>query len=408
MIPLAGPANKQARIVADNIVQCTDCGDWNHALPKEYKGSLGTAIAKVFDYDVASVGLNEKQLNNAGLKKNSDYYSILINQKSHAGYYPGATPITLKMLFDGNGKILGSQVVGQEGVDKKIDILATIIRLGGTIYELEELELAYAPPFSSAKDAVNMLGFVAENVLQGLVTFTEWDEIDQLDLQTEDTIILDVTEDIERYVYSIPNSYHIPLGQLRTRMNELNRQSQIIVYCAIGVRSYNAARILMQNGFERVTVLSGGTAFYKSMHYDCEVKAASIDTAEKEVQQEEVQQEEVKQEQMKKMQILNCSGLQCPGPIIKVNEAMSGMKDKEMIQISATDMGFASDVKAWCKRTGNTFVTEERSGQENLVTIQKGLVENDSNKENSQLEPLPQGKTIIVFRSEERRVGKEC
>lgn len=392
MIPLAGPANKQARIVADNIVSNSQEDNWNQTLAKEYRGSLGTAIAKVFDYDVASVGMNEKQLQSAGLVKNSDYYSVLINQKSHAGYYPGSTPITLKMLFDASGKILGSQVVGKEGVDKKIDILATTIRLGGTIYDLEELELAYAPPFSSAKDAVNMLGFVAENVLNGLVTFTEWDELDQLDQNSEDTIILDVTEDMERYVYSIPNSYHIPLGQLRTRMDELDRQAKIIVYCAIGVRSYNAARILMQNGFEHVTVLSGGTAFYKSMHYDYELQAASIENEDSLARDNEKQIPT----STEKLTILNCSGLQCPGPIIKVNEAISNMKDKEMLQISATDMGFASDIKAWCRRTGNTFIAEERRGNENLVTIQKGFRKSDTNTGYLK-EQLPQGKTIVVF-----------
>ena len=260
MIPLAGPANKQARIAADNI-----SGD-----SKKYIGTLGTSIAKVFDLDAASVGLNEKQLIAANKIKNKDYFTALISQRSHAGYYPGATPMTLKMIFDNEGKILGGQIIGQDGVDKRIDTLAVAMRLGGNIYDLEELELAYAPPFSSAKDPVNMLGFVAENILEGLVKFIEYNEVDEILSNAEkinDYIILDVTEEIERITFSINNSYHIPLGQLRGRINELNKNKKIIVYCAIGVRSYNAARILMQNGFENVFTLSGGSSFYKSMHH---------------------------------------------------------------------------------------------------------------------------------------------
>ncbi|HOO28881.1 MAG TPA: FAD-dependent oxidoreductase, partial [Lachnospiraceae bacterium] len=189
MVPLAGPANKQARILADNLA-----GD-----RKKYEGTLGAAVAKVFDLDVASVGLNEKQLKAAGKVKDQDYFTALINQKSHAGYYPGATPLTLKMLFDKEGKIYGGQIVGQEGVDKRIDTIASTMRLGGTVFDLEKLELSYAPPFSSAKDPVNMLGFVAENILHGLVSFIECDELDALQEGSageQDYTILDVTEDV--------------------------------------------------------------------------------------------------------------------------------------------------------------------------------------------------------------------
>lgn len=260
MIPLAGPANKQARILADNL-----SGD-----KKPYKGTLGTAAAKVFDLDAASVGLNEKQLRAMGKVKNEDYFTVIINQKSHAGYYPKATPLTLKMLFGKAGEILGGQIVGKEGVDKRIDTLAVTMRLGGTIYDLEELELAYAPPFSSAKDPVNMLGFVAENVLRGMVSFMGPDELDALTAapgKEEKYQILDVTEEAEHKVYALEGAKHIPLGKLRSRLNELDREKLIITYCSIGVRSYYASRILNQNGFQKVAVLSGGTSFYKSMHY---------------------------------------------------------------------------------------------------------------------------------------------
>lgn len=274
MIPLAGPANKQARICADNIA-----GD-----SKTYKGSLGTAIAKVFDLHAASVGINEKSLKALKKEKNKDYFTALILQKSHAGYYPGATSMTMKLLFTKEGTILGGQIIGQKGVDKRIDTLATVIGLGGHITDLTQLELAYAPPFSSAKDPVNMLGFVAENILNGLVSFVEWDEVDEL-LEAKavnaDCTILDVTEDIERMVYHIPQSTHIPLGQLADQLDTLDPQKRIIIYCAVGVRSYNAARMLMQKGFRHVQVLSGGIQFYKSMHYDTKKQETLMPATEK-------------------------------------------------------------------------------------------------------------------------------
>ncbi len=385
MIPLAGPANKQARLLADNLA-----GD-----AKTYNGSMGTAIAKVFDYDIGSTGLNEKQLKAMGKVKNKDYYVALINQKSHAGYYPGATPITLKMLFDKDGKIFGAQVVGQEGVDKHTDILATLIRLEGTVYDLEELELAYAPPFSSAKTPTNMLGFVAENILRGMVEFSEWHEVDAIiadEERSKQTIILDVTEDVEREIFAIPTSYQIPVGQLRERMHELDREKEIIVYCAVGIRSYNAARTLVGNGFNHVKVLSAGTVFYKSMHYADKNK--SIDENAKD-SQENIGENMNDVVADVEMEILNCQGLQCPGPIMKVYEAVAEMQESQVLEVSATDMGFPSDVQAWCRRTGNTFIKAERKDRVNYVYIKKGT----KNKSEVKLQntELPQGKTLVVF-----------
>lgn len=350
MIPLAGPANKQARILADNL-----CGD-----QKKYHGSQGSAIAKVFDLNAASVG---------------------INQKSHAGYYPGATNLTLKMIFAADGKIYGAQIVGQDGVDKRIDTLATTIRLNGTIYDLMELELSYAPPFSSAKDPVNMLGYVAENILSHKARFIEWDEVDALlENKKDDFIILDVTEEMERMVFAIKDSYHIPLGKLRQRINELDKDKLIIPYCAIGVRSYNAARILMQNGFKRVAILSGGTSFYKSMHYQQIVnkkKNSSNDHPNINSDQE--------------MKILDCCGLQCPGPIMKVNETLNEMENNEILKVSASDMGFLKDVASWCDKTGNTLLKSERVNQENIAYIKKGTAATVKKSE------VKEGKTLVVF-----------
>ncbi len=405
MIPLAGPANKQGRIVADVIVSKTRTSKLNESNKKQYKGTLGASIAKVFDYDVASVGMNEKQLQSYGKRKNVDYYTALVNQKSHAGYYPGATPITLKMHFDTEGKILGCQIVGREGVDKRIDTVATTIRLGGTVYDLEELEFAYAPPFTSAKDPVNMLGFVAENILNGLVTLTEVAELDEMQ---ENKVILDVTEDIERMVYEIPDSYHIPLGQLRKRLNELNKEVPVVVYCAIGVRAYNAARILIGHGFKKVSVLAGGITFYKSMHYadnliDDELQVAELSSKNDTMNDETIQnvkntisnEESVQKEDkaIHQIKILDCSGLQCPGPIMKVSEAIGNMNEDDLLEVSATDMGFSKDIQSWCKRTGNTYIKTERHDKENIVTIKKGTtVETQPSTVNEK-----EGKTIIVF-----------
>lgn len=262
MVPLAGPANKQGRIAADNIAGGQEI----------YEGTQGTSVAKVFDLAAASTGANEKTLKKLNLKKGIDYESIIITQNSHAGYYPGAVPLTLKMLFSVDGsKIFGAQIVGRDGVDKRIDTLAVAMRLGAGIRDLKNLELAYAPPFSSAKDPVNMAGFVAENVLRHLVTFSDWD----LSKENNDAILLDVRENAEVAAFSLPNAVHIPLGELRGRLQELNPEKEIITFCAIGVRSYNAARILMQHGFKKVKLYPGGTRFYQSLHPQSDVSPAS-------------------------------------------------------------------------------------------------------------------------------------
>ena len=366
---------------------------------------MGTSVAQVFDLTAAAVGLNEKALLASGGKKGTDYETVVINQKSHAGYYPQATPITLKLLFEKEGKILGAQAVGQDKVDKRIDTIATVMSMGGTTENLAKLELAYAPPFSSAKDPVNMLGFVAENILNKMVSFVTPAELDLL-LDTEEgsITVLDVTEDAERMVFSIPGSVHIPLGMLRDRLGELNPDKKIITYCSIGVRSYNAARILAQNGFRNVSVLAGGTSFYKTYHHTV---SGQMPPAFSKTKEKSPAPEKTADKTPQKIQILDCSGLQCPGPIMKVNETLKQMQEGARLQVSATDMGFARDIDAWCQRTGNTLLSTERQGKENIVTIQKGSVAADSDFSESSPSVSAascfsagqgnQGKTIIVF-----------
>ena len=376
MIPLAGPANRQGRIAADNIA----------GVASAYKGTQGTAIAKVFDLTAASTGANEKSLIKQGLVKGQDFETLIITQNSHAGYYPGAVPLTIKLLFSKNGqRIFGAQIVGQDGVDKRMDVLATAIRLNASVFHLKELELAYAPPYSSAKDPVNMAGFVAENILSGKIAFAAWDALEKK--KSNSMTVLDVREESERMVYEVPESVHIPLGKLRARLNELNKAKEIVVFCAIGVRAYNAARILMENGFEKVFVYPGGTKFYVATHFEQKEHTHMANhTAVSDSGHQETK--DVAVASMR----LDCSGLQCPGPIMKVFETMKSLKDGDVIEVSANDPGFAKDIVSWCRRTGNTLVSNIRRGNEYVALVKKGaaaLPASDS--------PRADGKTIIVF-----------
>ena len=378
MVPLAGPANKQGRIAADNIAGGNST----------YKGTQGSAVAKVFDLTAASTGLNEKSLIRSGMTKGKDYLTLIITQNSHAGYYPGAVPLTIKLLFSPDGrKLFGAQIVGREGADKRIDTIGVAIRLGAGIQELKDLELAYAPPYSSAKDPVNMAGFVAENILRGMVSIAEWNEPDT----SPEAILLDVREEAEVMAYAIPGAVNIPLGRLRGELEKLDRSKKIIVFCAVGVRAYNGARILMQHGFENVSVYPGGARFYKSTHPADDADRASADTPERK------DEPTVSKESETVSRItLDCCGMQCPGPIMEVFKAVSGMKEGELLQVTASDPGFAKDVGSWCRRTGNTLVTNEQRVGEYIATIRKGAEKAVSQSE-AAADAAPKGKTIIVF-----------
>lgn len=394
MIALAGPANKQGRICANNI----------YGANEEYKGTMGTSVAKVFDLTVASTGTNEKTLVRMGMEEGKDYYTAIISQKSHAGYYPESAELILKLIFSTDGKkIFGAQIVGEGGADKRIDTIATTIRLGGSIYDLKELELAYAPPYSSAKDPVNMLGFVAENIILNKVKFAKWNDLNPTN-PTNDLTILDIREEMELMVFDIPGALNIPLGTLRNRLNELNKNDKIIIFCAVGVRSYNAARALMENGFNNVLVYPAGTNFYKSIYYNHFNNYSNNTTAIKEPIINSIENSrkntEVNMDNIKATIQVDCSGLQCPGPIMKVYETINKINNGDIIQVSATDSGFAKDVEAWCRRTGNTLLRVEKEGKNNIVFLQKGTSDTNSNnsfqKSNIQV-PAADGKTIIVF-----------
>lgn len=255
LLSLAGPANKQGRIAADNI-----CG-----INREYNGSLGSSILKMFDMTIASTGLSKEISDRNNI--NCDY--VLLTSASHATYYPGAENMYLKVLFEKtNGKILGGQIIGFSGVDKRIDVLATAIKSNMDAYELSELDLAYAPPYSSAKDPINMAGFAITNILDGLVEQVHWDDVEDI---SEDIVVVDARTDIEYQKGHLENAIHIPLDSLRERISELPKDKTLYVYCHSGLRSYLFCRILKQNGFKCYNV-SSGYGFYQNIMLDKDIQ----------------------------------------------------------------------------------------------------------------------------------------
>ena len=341
LIPLAGPANKQGRIVADNIV---------FGNKKKYPGSIGTSIAKVFDLTVAAAGANAKLLQ----QNNIPYISSYTHGASHAGYYPGAVPLSIKILFaPENGKLLGAQIVGFNGVDKRIEMLAQVIQRGGTVHDLAELEHAYAPPYSSAKDPVNMAGFVAENILNKKSRIIQWRELAEL---PADTIRIDVRTHDEYKLGTIPGFINIPVDELREHLDELPKEKPIVVTCAVGLRGYLAYRILVQNGFKHVRNLSGG---YKTWS----VATAPI----KEIVSHKPEIPESTSYGNSDSQInllkVDACGLMCPGPVMQLKKNYEALKIGEQLQITATDQAFGKDVTSWCKMTGaELFALENKNG----------------------------------------------
>lgn len=264
-IPLAGPANKQGRIAADNIA----------GKVSKYSGILGASVLKVFDITVSFVGLNEKLLKNTNLK----YEKVYIHPNNHASYYPGAVPITLKLIFEvPNGRILGAQAVGGSGTEKKIDVISTVIKFGGTVFDLEELELTYAPPYSSAKDSVNMIGYVASNVIKGDHPIWHWDEFEKI--KSDNSLFLDVRTSEEYNVGTIGNAVNISDLELRNRLNEVPKDKDIYIFCEVGFRGYLSTRLLMQKGYENVHNLSGGYKLFKIARANPEEIAAACGPSE--------------------------------------------------------------------------------------------------------------------------------
>ena len=379
LIPLAGPANKQGRIAANNICGAND----------KYLGSLGTSIIKVFNVTAAATGNNEKLLQRAGIP----YLKSFTHSGSHAGYYPGAFMLTIKLLFSPtDGKILGAQIVGRQGVDKRIDVLATAIKHGLTVYDLEELELAYAPPYSSAKDPVNMAGFTAANILKGDVKVLHWEDLKGL--AREDHLILDVRTKEEYDNGHLAGSVLIPVDSIRQGLAEIPRDKKIIIYCKVGLRGYIAYRILAQRGYE-VYNLSGGYEMHLAEQYKY---AEGIDLNEQMTKFEHIPSP-VANLEGKTIQVDAC-GLQCPGPIMKVYKEMENLQTGEVLEVLASDPSFPKDAKAWCERTGNTLLSSESTAKGYRVMIKKGNAQAPVPAHNQNPLDIPHGKSIIVFSSD--------
>ena len=342
-IPLAGPANRQGRIVAGNIVGRNE----------KYKGSLGTAIIKIFELTGASTGLNERSLK----QLNIPYEKVYLHPNNHATYYPGATAISIKALYNKeNRQILGAQAVGISGVDKFIDVIAISIKFKATIDDLTELELAYAPPFLSAKSPANMLGFIGQNIEDNLL-----EQVFMKDLENyneKETIILDVREKLELISGKLNDSINIPLSELRKRYTELPKDKEIWTYCAVGLRGYIASRFLTQKGY-KVKNLAGGIKIEEK---------ELIKTQEETFSNKENSDYNVDKED----EYLDLSGLSCPGPLVKIKEKIDKLQGSEKLKVKVSDPGFYNDIQAWSKVTKNSLLSLDKKDGLTYATLQKG------------------------------------
>ena len=346
---LANPANRQGRIVADNMVFGNKVA---------YEGAIGTSIAKVFDMTVASTGLAANHLKQWEM----EYQSSVTHSASHAGYYPDALPLTLKLTFHPvTGKLYGAQCIGYEGVDKRIDQIAGLIKRGGTVYDLMETEHTYAPPFSSAKDPIAIAGYVASNIISGAMPIITWRELVQ---QKNEVMLIDTRTPEEFSFGSIPGAINIPLDDLRDRMSEVPASKPVVLFCAVGLRGYLAQRILMGNGYRNVRNLSGGYKLYSAA-------VAPVPVPDK-VAIPQVNSIESTVSSSKEPLKINACGLQCPGPIMQVKKAMDTLAPGEQVEIVATDAGFARDASAWCDTTGNRLIGSHEEKGRYTVTIEKG------------------------------------
>ena len=376
-VPLAGPANKQGRIAADNIAGITST----------YKGTLGTAIIKIFGLTAAATGNNERTLK----RINIPYKVAYAHPVSHASYYPGALPLSLKLLFNTEGQILGAQGVGFAGVDKRIDVIATAMRFKGTVSDLTELELCYAPPFSSAKDPVNMIGYVAENILAKRTEIFTYGDLENLAFNNENNILLDVRSKLEFDSGHLKGAINIPVDELRKRMHELDKDKLILAYCQVGLRGYIASRILMQHGF-KVKNMTGG---YKSASAQ-RFKPRGIDLKKQSLEHDpQLIKEETADNDYDKL--LDACGLCCPGPLMQVKAHIDAMNDGQILKVTASDPGFYEDIKAWCLRTNNklldikkvtgtitAYIKKHSSFAQTLIPFSSNVTAKDN-------------KTIVVF-----------
>lgn len=346
---LAGPANRQARIVADNMVM----GD-----RERYEGSIGTSVAKVFDLTVAATGMTAKRLK----QENTPYLTATIHPNSHAGYYPGATPMTIKVVFaPETGRLLGAQIVGYDGVDKRIDQFARVIKENGGLSELMRTEHAYAPPYSSAKDPVALAGYVASNILTGKMKPIYWREL--RDMDRGKIALIDVRTPEEFATGSLEGAVNIPLDDMRGMLDRIPSEKPIVLFCGVGLRGYLASNILTQRGFSDVRNLIGGIKTYRTATAPIAAPAAQASSCAA---------PSTRQTPTPAAISVDACGLSCPGPIMKLRQAVEEAPAGSVLTVKATDPGFARDAKAWCQSTGNAFISHEASKGIHSVTIGKG------------------------------------
>ncbi len=383
LIPLAWPANRQGRIVADTILGIRK---------KEYKGSLGTSILKAFELTVSATGLNEKILN----RNNIPYLVATVNRNDHASYYPGATPLTLKIIFSENGDIYGAQAIGYKGVDKRIDIISTAIKGNLKVWDLQEIEVAYAPPYNSAKDPVNIIGYVAENMINREVETFRYSDVESLS-KDPNYKFLDIRTKEERNLGTIENSIHIDLDTLRDNLHNLDKNITYLVFCQIGLRGYLAYRILVQNGFKAKN-LDGGYKLwnYTKLNQSNKDIFDEDDFKHKEVKccnnvSELIDEEKEIHNNIKIIEV-NACGLQCPGPILKTKENIDSINNGDRLIIKASDPGFKKDIATWANKTGNKLISVKSENGEILAEIEKSsqLMENNPSK-------IKDAQTMVVF-----------
>ncbi len=367
---LAGPANRQARIVADNMV-------WGDKT--KYEGAIGTSVAKVFDLTIAATGMAAKRLRQAGIP----YLTATIHPNSHAGYYPGATIMSAKVVFDPTtGKLLGAQVVGYDGIDKRIDEFALVIKNGGTVADLTRLEHAYAPPYSSAKDPVALAGYVAGNILSGKMNPIYWREL--RDMDKEKVTLIDVRTAEEFATGAIEGAINLPLDDIRESLASIPAGKPVVLYCGVGLRGYLASCILRQNGFNDVRNLIGGLRTYKTA-------TAPVASPSSSSGRHADKTEMPPAERPATIKIDAC-GLSCPGPIMKLKQTMEKASRGSRILIEATDPGFARDAEAWCDSTGNRFISHDTSRGVTSIVVEKG----EGRKDDAAAD-RGKGKSFILF-----------
>jgi len=346
---LAGPANRQARIVADNMVM----GD-----KERYEGAIGTSVAKVFDLTVAAAGMAAKRLK----QENIPYLTATIHPNSHAGYYPGATPMAIKVVFaPETGRLLGAQIVGYDGVDKRIDQFARVIKEGGGLAELIRTEHAYAPPYSSAKDPVALAGYVASNILTGKMNPIYWREL--RDMNRDKIALIDVRTPEEFATGGLDGAVNIPLDDMREMLDKIPADKPIVLYCGVGLRGYLASNILRQRGFSNVRNLIGGLKTYRTAVAPIAPPVTKTASCAAVPPRRSTPGSTIR---------VDACGLSCPGPIMMLRQAVDEAPAGSVLTVEATDPGFARDAKAWCESTGNAFISHEASKGIHTITIVKG------------------------------------